>query len=543
MTASFDRYAIVDWSSAATPTTGKDSIWISFAARDDGEARIVETINPPTRSAAMAELRRFLREAVAENKRVFCGFDFPFGYPAGTAQRIAGTPDWSALWGVIHERIIDRDDNFNNRFEVAGRMNREELADAPMFWARPTSQVIPGLQPTKPVPYPTLLDEFRVCEKRAQPAQPVWKLTYAGSVGGQTLTGMARLEGLRRDEEFAEHLAVWPFETDFSEKLEDKPIVLAEIYPSMFRIERGEKSCLDEAQVETLALHFARLDAKGGFSTLLSVPNDRMSEREAHAVMREEGWIVGLGHPLGLGQPAQMGGGAEAGASGLSIGPAMPSYLKDMAAIEAETRRLALAEADLSQLPESARDFALRLVEAGAAPEILADLVLSDGALAAGRAALDRGASILCDTEMVAHGIASRDLPHANRIVCRLADPRVARIAEREATTRFAAQVDLWNDQLEGAIVAIGEAPTALFRLLERLDGGAPRPALILAFPFGFVGAAEAKAELARDSRGVPFAALRGRRGGPSFAAAAVNALARDEDGAAPDVSAATDEG
>ncbi|MEP0509498.1 MAG: precorrin-8X methylmutase, partial [Aurantimonas coralicida] len=121
MTPLFDRYAIVDWSASNTPTTGKDSIWIAFAEREGAETRLLETANPSTRSAAMAMLRQFFRDSLAENKRVFAGFDFPFGYPAGAAAAIAGTPDWRALWHFLAEAMQDRDDNFSNRFEVTGR--------------------------------------------------------------------------------------------------------------------------------------------------------------------------------------------------------------------------------------------------------------------------------------------------------------------------------------------------------------------------------------------------------------------------------------
>ena len=145
MTPLFDRYAIVDWSASNTPTTGKDSIWIAFAEREGAETRLLETANPSTRSAAMAMLRQFFRDSLAENKRVFAGFDFPFGYPAGAAAAIAGTPDWRALWHFLAEAMQDRDDNFSNRFEVTGRLNREALAFAPMYWGRPMHQEVPGL--------------------------------------------------------------------------------------------------------------------------------------------------------------------------------------------------------------------------------------------------------------------------------------------------------------------------------------------------------------------------------------------------------------
>jgi precorrin-8X/cobalt-precorrin-8 methylmutase len=155
--------------------------------------------------------------------------------------------------------------------------------------------------------------------------------------------------------------------------------------------------------------------------------------------------------------------------------------------------------------------------------EIADRLAFSEGAAEAGRAAIEAGAPVLCDCAMVAAGIVAPGV--AERLVT-LNDPRVAGLAEEVGTTRSAAAVELWRDRIEGAVVAIGNAPTALFHLLERLEQGWPKPALILGFPVGFVGAAEAKAELAADPRGCGFIALKGRRGGSALAAAAVKALA-----------------
>jgi precorrin-8X/cobalt-precorrin-8 methylmutase len=153
--------------------------------------------------------------------------------------------------------------------------------------------------------------------------------------------------------------------------------------------------------------------------------------------------------------------------------------------------------------------------------------VFGHGFVAAARTALGRGAPILCDAEMVAHGITRARLPARNDVICTLNDPRVAAMAAQNGTTRSAAALEFWLDRLGGAVVAIGNAPTALFRLLDLLDAGAPKPAAILGIPVGFVGAAESKAALADNSRGVPFLIVRGRLGGSAMTAAAVNALAR----------------
>lgn len=168
---------------------------------------------------------------------------------------------------------------------------------------------------------------------------------------------------------------------------------------------------------------------------------------------------------------------------------------------------------------------ALRLIHACGMPDIVADLAFSDHAVDAGRAALAAGAPVLVDAEMVAHGIVRARLPADNAILCTLNRAPVRSAAKRLGITRSAAAVELWRPHLDGAVVAVGNAPTALFRLLELIAEGAPRPALILGFPVGFVGAAEAKAALAA-SDDIAFVTLRGRRGGSALAAAAVNALA-----------------
>ncbi|MBW4520086.1 MAG: precorrin-8X methylmutase [Scytolyngbya sp. HA4215-MV1] len=188
------------------------------------------------------------------------------------------------------------------------------------------------------------------------------------------------------------------------------------------------------------------------------------------------------------------------------------------------------AEANLDRLPDDLAQVAVRLIHACGMTDIVEDLAASPGAVQAGRQALAAGAPIFCDSQMVANGITRKRLPANNEIICTLHHPEVPDIAQRIGNTRSAAALDLWQAGMVGAVVTIGNAPTALFRLLELLDQGAPKPALILGFPVGFVGAAESKAELATDSRGVPFITLHGRRGGSAIAAAAINALASENE-------------
>jgi precorrin isomerase len=203
----------------------------------------------------------------------------------------------------------------------------------------------------------------------------------------------------------------------------------------------------------------------------------------------------------------------------------MIDYIRNGDEIYQKSFAIIRAEANLEGLPEDLVDVAIRIIHACGMTDIVSDLESSMDAVKAGQTALTAGAPILCDVQMVAHGVIQRRLPASNPIICTLNQPDVPDIAKQINNTRSAAALELWQPHLEGAIVAIGNAPTALFHLLELLDGGAPKPALILGFPVGFVGAAEAKAELAANSRGVPFITLHGRRGGSAIAAAAVNAL------------------
>jgi precorrin-8X/cobalt-precorrin-8 methylmutase len=205
-------------------------------------------------------------------------------------------------------------------------------------------------------------------------------------------------------------------------------------------------------------------------------------------------------------------------------------YIRDGAEIYRRSFATIRREAELSRVPPDLEKLAVRVIHACGMVDAAGDLVFSEGAGKAGRDALASGAPILCDARMVAEGITRARLPAKNRVVCTLGDPQVPDLAARIGNTRSAAALELWLPDLAGSVVAIGNAPTALYRLLEMLDGGAPRPALILGFPVGFIGAAESKDELAADSRGVPFVALRGRRGGSAIAAAAVNALAMEAD-------------
>ncbi|MBS7813701.1 precorrin-8X methylmutase [Roseococcus pinisoli] len=205
----------------------------------------------------------------------------------------------------------------------------------------------------------------------------------------------------------------------------------------------------------------------------------------------------------------------------------MSDYIRDGAAIYQKSFAIIRAEADLSRFAPEEEDVAVRMIHACGLVEAAAHFAFAPGFVTAARAALTAGAPILCDAEMVARGVTVARLPAGNEVLCALRRPEVPELAARLGTTRSAAAFELLRDRLEGSLIAIGNAPTALFHLLEMLAAGAPRPAAILGMPVGFVGAAESKEALSASGLGIPWAVVRGRLGGSAMTAAAVNAIAR----------------
>ncbi len=208
----------------------------------------------------------------------------------------------------------------------------------------------------------------------------------------------------------------------------------------------------------------------------------------------------------------------------------MIDYIRDGNEIYRKSFATIRAEANLSSLPQDLEVVAVRLIHSCGMTDIVSDLAYSEDVVKIARAALKNGAKILCDAQMVANGVTRKRLPANNSVICTLNETEVIELAKQLGNTRSAAAIELWRSQIEGAVVAIGNAPTALFRLLEMLDQGLPKPAVILGFPVGFVGAIESKAALAEDSRGVPFLTIHGRRGGSAMCAAALNAIAMENE-------------
>ena len=208
----------------------------------------------------------------------------------------------------------------------------------------------------------------------------------------------------------------------------------------------------------------------------------------------------------------------------------VPEYVRDGAEIYRRSFATIRAEARLDGLPPEVAGVAVRMIHACGMVDLVDDLAFSPGVVTAAREALRRGAPILCDAAMVAAGVTRRRLPADNPVVCTLSDERVPALAAELGTTRSAAALELWRDRLAGAVVAVGNAPTALFRLLEMVEDGAPKPAAVLGLPVGFIGAAESKDALAAHPSGLEHLVVRGRRGGSAMAVAAINAIASEEE-------------
>ena len=508
----FDAYLVVDWSAAAVPTRGADSIWYALYERTSRGLRRRALANPATREEARRAIADLLARLTSRGRRTLAGFDFPNGYPAGFAARagFAGRAPWRAVWDGLAGLVDDAPDNANNRFELAAELNgRISGADFP-FWGCPAGRAGPKLNPRKVDAYTREgLAERRLAEAWVPRAQPCWKLAYIGSVGSQALLGIPVQRALRDDPRLAATTRVWPFETGLCPPpmAGDWRVVLAEVYPSLAPLELGHGPVKDARQVTAACRQLARRDEAGALAVDLAGPPD-LDRRQRRLVEREEGWLLGAGT-----FPETRRQGGEA-------------YIAAPAVIYDQSFARVRGAAGLGESPTGLARVAERIVHASAMPELAARLVASDDVVERARDALAAGAPILVDCEMLSHGVIRRGLPCGNEVVCTLNRPGVARRATAAATTRSAAQVRDWEDSLEGALVAIGNAPTALFALLERLRAGGPRPAAILGLPVGFVGAAEAKAALMAEPHGVPYLTLPGRLGGSAMAAAAVNALA-----------------
>lgn len=292
----FSAYVIVDWSAAAKPTTGADSVWIGVLKRDVRFRMAFESFNPATRSEAEKRLALILDDLKKRSERALVGFDFPLGFPRGFAAALNLPVDapWRAAWDQLDKMVKDKADNTNNRFGVASEINRRMTGGPFPFWGCPPRDTLTTLQPKKTREHgPGDLPELRHADAAAKAAS-IWKVYYNGSVGGQAIMGIPaarRLKAARGDA-----ARVWPFETGFKAlkeaDLEGVDVVLAEVYPSLIKAPALPGEVKDLTQVRTLAEHFARLDEADKLGAVFG-PAKNMAAGAVLDAEREEGWILG----------------------------------------------------------------------------------------------------------------------------------------------------------------------------------------------------------------------------------------------------------
>jgi hypothetical protein len=295
----FSAYIIVDWSAAAEPTTGADSIWIGVLKRDVRFRMAFESFNPPTRAEAETRLAAILDDLKKRSERALVGFDFPLGFPRGfaAALKLPGDEPWRAAWDQLGKMAKDKADNTNNRFGVASEINRRLTGGPFPFWGCPPKDALTTLQPKRTRAHgPDDLPEFRHADLAAKGAASIWKLYYNGSVGGQAILGMPVVRRMKLAR--GDALKVWPFETGFKPLTEADlagvEVVAAEVYPSLLKPQGAPGEVKDLTQVRTTAEHFARLDEANKLGALFGPPKGAAADVVLDAE-REEGWILGAG--------------------------------------------------------------------------------------------------------------------------------------------------------------------------------------------------------------------------------------------------------
>ncbi len=295
----FDAYLIIDWSAAAKPVSGANSIWIGLRQRATGT---FESFNPKTRLQARRLIDTLARDLIQRGRRLLIGFDFALGYPAGTAGALGldtdSAPPWRAMHAYLAARVIEHEDNRNNRFTLAAEMNAAMTGCAHPFWGAPPARTGTMLAARKgDFSQPGTVPEHRLAEAwvrstfKARP-KSVWQLLGAGAVGSQSLLGIAAVADLRASLPGAR---LWPFETGPGEltarRLDHTSCLLAEIYPSTISVAPAAGEILDQAQVRLLSKHLESLDSAGILGGAFDFP-DSTSDREIHRIIAEEGWIL-----------------------------------------------------------------------------------------------------------------------------------------------------------------------------------------------------------------------------------------------------------
>lgn len=290
----FDAYLIVDWSAAGTARTGKDSIWWALVERHGKIINMTKRRNPPTRAIATTEIGEILADLTEKGHRTLVGFDFPFGYPDGTALRLGmqGLP-WRHMWQSLSDNISDSPDNRNNRIDVAEDLNHRISGEAFPFWGNVREEQRRYLKRRGRRPHCARdIDEWRICDRYGKTTSSVWQLAGNGSVGSQVLMGIPRVWQLRTDPRLAMHAHVWPFETGLRHDPLPR-VIFAEVYPSLLEPAPEEGMVKDARQVRTSAEYFAVLDRENKLEVLFSGAQDLTMEAR-RKIESEEAWILGV---------------------------------------------------------------------------------------------------------------------------------------------------------------------------------------------------------------------------------------------------------
>lgn len=303
MAALFDAYIMVDWSAAAKPSLGANSIWIGILAKDARLKLQYRGVNIDTRLKARAFLEDMVAKLSKRGDKILIGFDFALGFPAGTAAALgldtSKQAPWQATYAHLASKLKDKPDNSNARYAIAAGLNYAISKGAFPFWGAPARDVVSTLSATRPDYDGGSLPEYRICEnhlKEKKIGQPksVWQLAYTGSVGSQTLTGIPHVHALRQAWPASR---IWPFELGTepltAEALEGIDVVMAEVYPALIKAKPEKGEVADEAQVRGIARHYADLDEKGLLSAAFSTGKSFSPEQNRH-ITEEEGWILGV---------------------------------------------------------------------------------------------------------------------------------------------------------------------------------------------------------------------------------------------------------
>ncbi len=304
MSTLFDAYIMVDWSAAAKPVTGANSVWIGILAKDARLKLQFRAVNPDTRLKARSFIAEMVGKLTARGDKVLLGFDFSFGYPAGTAAALGldtdRVPPWKAIHDHLFAKVREKPDNSNARFAIAASMNYAISRGPFPFWgapARDQASTLPGKKPH--FPQDAAVAEYRLAEQRLRAdglGQPksAWQLAYAGSVGSQMILGIPHVAALR---ETLPATRIWPFETGLgeldAETLAGTDVLICEVYPSLLDVRAGPGQVLDAAQVEAMARHCADLDAKGHLGPAFA-GGAGLDSTQIVMIEREEGWILGV---------------------------------------------------------------------------------------------------------------------------------------------------------------------------------------------------------------------------------------------------------